>query len=345
MSENGRARALDAFIDELNRLRQAAGPPSYARMERLSRRLENAAETASGVRVITLARSTTNDILTGDRRARPKWEWVASYWAVLRLIAEQNGMDPARLGTLEEWRVRYDAIDAASSGPGGGSAATEHGRLVPSAGGYGDDDWWRDHGDVVPEWFATYLSLEPSAGVIRVYEPYFVPGLLQTRDYARAVVRSGPDDEKPEAVERRVELRMRRQRILDRARPPRVWAVVDERSLRTGPADAAALRGQVRHLLELCERPHVTIQVRPDDGGVPGVTDAPVSLLRFPGTSRPDLIYLEQATYALYPDKPKDVRHYLHVLNRLSAESPPPVRTPAVLRRLLSELEDAGTGR
>lgn len=332
MSEDGRERALEAFIDELNRVRQTAGPPSYAKMERLSRRLENAGETASGVRVITLARSTTNDILTGDRRDRPKWEWVASYWAVLRLIAEQSGVDPDRLGTLEEWRRKYDAIDAVAARPG------DAWPRPPATGETGT--WWHAYQDVVPEWFQTYLSLEPAADFIHVYEPHYVPGLLQTDAYARAIVRRGLPDESPDQSDRRVELRMRRQPILRVERPVRLWAVLDERALRAHIGDPVALRGQIAHLLEICELPNVTVQVRPRDARGPDAADNPVCLMRFAESTMPDLIYLEQETYALYPDRPQDIKHYLEVLDRLAGEALPPERTPEVLRRLLDDLDD-----
>jgi hypothetical protein len=334
MSEYGRDRSLHAFIDDLNTVRRAAGPPSYTQMERLSRRLENAAETASGVRVITLARSTTNDILTGDRRDRPKWEWVASFWAVLRLIAEQNGIDPARLGSLEEWRGKYDALDGAAAGADGP-------RRLPSADATADATgggaWWHPYREVVPEWIETYLNLEPRAGFIRVYEPEYVPGLLQTEEYARATIRAGHPGEPAETIELRVGLRMARQRVLDRPDPLRLWAVLDERALSGDPVGAEVMRGQIAHLLKLCAAPHVTLQVRPAASGT-DIAGNPVCLLRLPDRGAPDVIYLEQPAYGLYPDKPGDVRHYQEVLNRIVAGAPPPEASTGLLRRLLDDL-------
>ncbi|MFI0352675.1 DUF5753 domain-containing protein [Actinomadura sp. 9N407] len=336
MSEDVRARSLDAFIEDLNRIRKAAGPPSYGRLESLSRRLENQGASVCGVRVITLAKSTANDILTGVRRDRPKWEWVASYWAVLRLIAEQGGMDPGRLGPLEAWRRRYEAIDGTGPSVPEPEPEPEPGTGTRSGNGVA---WWSGGREVVPEWFETYLGREPAAGLIRLYEPHAVPALLQTEEYARHDLRARHPGDPPALHEHRVDLRMRRQEILRRPDPPRLWAVIEERALRAGIGNARVTRAQLERLVELWARPHITIQVMPSAPGGQLAGDGPVSLLRFAEDEVPDLVYLEQSTYALYPDRPQDVNHYLQVLNRLAIEAGPPAATPGAIRRILAGLE------
>jgi len=92
--------------------------------------------------------------------------------------------------------------------------------------------WWQKYQDVVPDWFQVYVGLEEAAQLIRVYEMQFVPGLLQTEEYARAVVMQGAPGLEPEEVDRRVALRMGRQKLFSKDNPPRLWAIVDEAALR-----------------------------------------------------------------------------------------------------------------
>ena len=108
----------------------------------------------------------------------------------------------------------------------------ERDRLLALARDANTPGWWHRYGDVLPGWFQSYLGLEAAASLIRTYEVQFVPGLLQTREYARAVVLLGHGRAPAEEVERRVDLRMARQELLTRADPPQLWAVVDEAALR-----------------------------------------------------------------------------------------------------------------
>ncbi|HEX2315555.1 MAG TPA: helix-turn-helix transcriptional regulator [Thermomonospora sp.] len=198
--------------------------------------------------------------------------------------------------------------------------------------------WWQPYADVVPPWFQSYLGLEPAAAVIRTYEVQFVPGLLQTEDYARAVVRLGHPGAPADEVERRVGLRMRRQAILERANPPHLWAVVDEAALRRPLGGAAVLREQVRHLLEVGRLPHVTVQVLPFRAGGHAAAGGPITLLRLPERELPDVVYLEQLASAVYPDRPDDVVAYWHVLNSLATKAAAPEASEALLHRMLGEL-------
>jgi transcriptional regulator with XRE-family HTH domain len=196
--------------------------------------------------------------------------------------------------------------------------------------------WWHDYGDVIPGWLEPYLGLEAAASVIRSYEPQFVPGLLQTRDYAWALIRLGLDDLSEAEVERRVGLRMRRQQLLHRPAPPRLWAVIDEAALRRPTGGPATMRAQLRHLIETAELPHVTIQVLPFSvGSIP--VGVPITLLRFPEGELPDVVYAEQLTGALYLDKPAETELHRHVMNRLGTAAASQKETAAILGRILEE--------
>ncbi|WP_436774906.1 helix-turn-helix domain-containing protein [Yinghuangia sp. YIM S09857] len=197
--------------------------------------------------------------------------------------------------------------------------------------------WWHSYGDILPSWFQVYVGLEEAASVIRTYEVQFVPGLLQTADYARAVIVAGQPNASAPEVERRVGLRTQRQAILDRVRPPRLWAVLDEAALRRPIGGRDVMRGQIQHLIDAAAHPHVTIQVMPFRFGAHAAEGGPFTLLRFPEPDLPDVVYLEQLTSALYLDKRDDVDQYTEVMERLSVDGLPPDRSVDLLARILKE--------
>lgn len=198
--------------------------------------------------------------------------------------------------------------------------------------------WWQRYRDVLPRWFETYLGLEQDADIIRGYEVQFVPGLLQIAGYARAVIELGHGNAPEADIERRLTLRMRRQRILYRAGPPRLWMVIDEAALRRPVGGRAMMFAQLEHLIDVCELPHVTIQVLPFSAGGHAGAGGPIGLLRLPALGLPDVIYLEQLTTASYPDRANEREYFRHILNRLAVQAEPPAKTPAILRRILGEI-------
>ena len=193
--------------------------------------------------------------------------------------------------------------------------------------------WWYGEGDIVPPWVRPYLSAEQSARLVRTFEAQFVPGLLQSEDYARALIRLvNPAAE----VERRVEFRMRRQRVLRRRpRPLNLWAVLDEAALWRPIGGPETMRAQIRHIVELCRRPNVTVQIAPFGicGRVAG--DGPLTLVRFPQQGLPDMVYLERANSAVYPSRRAEIERHWHVFNTLVTEAAPPERTPQILAGIL----------
>ena len=197
--------------------------------------------------------------------------------------------------------------------------------------------WWRAYGDVVPSWFEPYLGLEDAASIIRTYNVQFIPSLLQTADYARAALRLGCHGAPDAEIERRVSLRMRRQQLLRRARPPHLWAVIDEAALRRPIGGLATMRAQIQHLIETAKSSCVTVQVLPFSAGGHAAAGGPITLLRFPESELPDVVYLEQLTSAVYPGKPADIQHYWNVLNRLVIEAEPCTQTIKILHQILGQ--------
>ena len=210
-------------------------------------------------------------------------------------------------------------------------------RLLALARDANNPGWWHRYGDVLPNWFQSYLGLEAAASVIRTYEVQFVPGLLQTAEYARAVVLLGHDAPGETQVERRVNVRVTRQRLLARANPPLLWAVVDEAALRRTIGGRDVLRGQIEHLLEVTKLPNVRLQVVPFDVGGHAAAGGAFSILRFPDEDLPDVVYVEQLNSALYLDKRDDVEQYLVAMEALCITALTPARTVSFLRDLAKE--------
>jgi hypothetical protein len=213
----------------------------------------------------------------------------------------------------------------------------ERERLLALAREANTPGWWHRYGDVLPGWFQSYLGLEAAAALIRSYEVQFVPGLLQTEDYARAVVLLGHGRARAEEIERRVALRIRRQDILNRANPPLLWAVIDEAVLRRPIGAPAVMQAQIEALIDATARPNVRLQVMPFRAGGHSAAGGAFSILRFPDQELPDVVYIEQLTSALYLDKRDDVEHYLDAMERLCVEADPPHRTAETLRRILKD--------
>ncbi|MFD7405830.1 helix-turn-helix domain-containing protein [Streptomyces sp. NPDC059866] len=199
--------------------------------------------------------------------------------------------------------------------------------------------WWHTYRDVLPDWFAAYLSLEQAALQIRAYENQFVHGLLQTESYARALLGAGNPHAPAEATERRVALRMRRQELLTRREPPRVWVVMDETVLRWPVGGADVMRAQVDHLIEMNRLPQVTLQImRFANGPHPAMRAGAFHLFRFRARELPDIVYLNGLVGAVYLDKSDDVVVYREALDRLGAQAAPVGKTEALLGAIRKEL-------
>ncbi|MCG3042670.1 helix-turn-helix transcriptional regulator [Streptomyces sp. S1A] len=199
--------------------------------------------------------------------------------------------------------------------------------------------WWQRFRDVLPDWFSVHVSLESSARVIRAYEPHVVPGLLQTEEYARHILRKGAVGRAVKGeVERHVALRMERQRLLTRADAPRLWVLVEETALRRPVGPPQVMRAQVDRLLEEAERPNVTLQITEFSSGFHPGTYGPFVLFRFGLPELPDMVYVEYLTGAVYLDERTEVASHLELLDRMSAQAATARRTKEILRDFRREL-------
>jgi transcriptional regulator with XRE-family HTH domain len=194
-------------------------------------------------------------------------------------------------------------------------------------------DWWGEYNDILPSWFESYLGLEAAAATIRSFEVQFVNGLFQTADYARAVTGLGRKSAEDDEIERWVKLRLQRQELLSRPDPPNVWSVMDETVLRRPAGDAAVMRAQYRHLVEVAELPHVTLQVIPFAKGAHAGESGSFTVLRFEEPDLPDVVYLEQLTNAFYLEQRADVERYLEVVDEISGAALTPDETTRLIEQ------------
>lgn len=196
--------------------------------------------------------------------------------------------------------------------------------------------WWHKYADLLPGWFEVYIGLEGAASIIRTYENQFIPGLLQTPRYARAVIELAHERAPEPEMERRVRLRTTRQWRLSWEDPLTLWAIIDEAVVRRMLGGPDVMREQIEHLLAMMAEPNVTVQIMPFERGGHAPAGGPFSILRFPERELPDVVYMEQLTSAIYLDKTAETEHYIRVMDRLSVQAEQPDQTRRFLKGLLN---------
>lgn len=258
---------------------------------------------------------------------------------IARVVAgEAIRASRSKISRLEAGRHRFKPRDVADLLTLYGlTDEAERATLLALAEEANSPAWWQHFNDVVPTWARAYLGAEQAASLVRCFEVQRVPHLLQTPDYARASLRLTHAGAGRAELDRRVKLRMTRQRILRRRPAAQFWAVIDEAALRRPVGGIGTMRAQLRHLIEICRLPQVTVQVMPFLAGGHAGEAGPVTILRLPGGRLPDMVYLEQRVTALYPDRPTEIECYWDVMNRLVVEAESPEETPTILHRILQE--------
>ncbi|WP_435596718.1 helix-turn-helix domain-containing protein [Streptomyces albogriseolus] len=202
----------------------------------------------------------------------------------------------------------------------------------------GEPGWWQRYDKrLMPEWFDRLVGLQEAAATIRTFEIQYVPGLLQTADYTRAVVERGLPNAPASEVQRRVELRMRRAQLLLREDAPQLWAVIDESVLLRVLGDRAVMRDQLDHLAKMAARPNVTLQIVPLNVSNASAPAIPVTYLRFGGLDLPDVVYLEHIRSANFLEDRDETEEYRIVLDRLADEALTPRESVEMLRGTIEE--------
>lgn len=198
--------------------------------------------------------------------------------------------------------------------------------------------WWTRYTDVLGS--GTYVGLEAEAAGLHTYESMFIPGLLQTEDYARAVIRAGQTRPDPETLSRRLSARMARQEILERNDPPEIWAVLDESVVSRPIGGPGVMRAQLQHLIELTTKPNttLTLQILPFTVGAHPGMNGPFVIVTFNSPTDPPMVYLETATDGLYLDEPADVERYTLRFNHLVARALGPDESRTMIAALAERM-------
>ncbi|GGX96245.1 helix-turn-helix domain-containing protein [Streptomyces anandii] len=202
----------------------------------------------------------------------------------------------------------------------------------------GEPGWWQRYDKrLMPEWFDRLVGLQEAAAAIRTFEIQYVPGLLQTAAYTRAVVERGLPTASAGEVQRRVELRMRRAELVRRQDPPQLWAVIDESVLLRVLGSREVMREQLAHLVEMTQRPNVTVQIIPLDVTNASAPAIPITYLRFGGLDLPDVVYLEHIRSANFLEDRDETEEYRIALDRLADEALTPQESLALLRKTMED--------
>ncbi|MGV9560109.1 helix-turn-helix domain-containing protein [Streptomyces sp. NPDC003401] len=249
--------------------------------------------------------------------------------------ARALGFSPAKLSRIEAGKGRRPPTEADVRALLDlyGTDAYEASVLLQLLRRAGEPGWWQRYDKrLMPEWFDRLVGLQEAATAIRTFEIQYVPGLLQTAAYTRAVVERGLPMAPAREVERRVELRMRRTQLLERPDAPQLWAVVDESVLLRVLGGREVMREQLDHLVRMASLPHVTVQVVPLDVTHASAPAIPVTYLRFGGSDLPDVVYLEQIRSATFLEDQDETEEYRVTLDRLADEALNPRESLALLR-------------
>lgn len=244
----------------------------------------------------------------------------------------------SKISRMERGRVAFkerdilDLLTLYGVGPG-----DEREALVRLARESSTPGWWQGYADILPHWVEPYFGLEAAASFIREYELQFVPGLLQIEPYARAVIRLGNHPAEDEVI-RQAEARIARQEILARPQPPTLWAVLDESALGRVIGGPEVMKAQIRHLIEMCDHPAVTLQILPFSAGAHRAMGGPFTILRYTEPDLRDVVFIEQLTSALYLDKTTEVDSYLEVIEEVCLQAESAAKTPSILRAALDAM-------
>jgi len=257
----------------------------------------------------------------------------------LEEVAEQLGLAPSTLSRIET-----------------GKAPTKSAYLTAMLGMYGVDDpgarkvlvdmareghrkgWWSIYDDVLPSGFDIYVGLEAEACGLRSYETDVVHGLLQTTDYALAVLRELRPRDSDEQIRRVVDLRMQRQRLLDQDPPLDLWLILDEGAIRRNIGGTAVMRPQLEHLIQASRWSNVTLQVLAFGSGAHAGLTGPFSILEFPERSDEDVAYTESVGGMIYMEKDREVRLCAEAFDRMRAAALSPAASVELIQHVSREL-------
>jgi transcriptional regulator with XRE-family HTH domain len=198
--------------------------------------------------------------------------------------------------------------------------------------------WWQSYASAIPEWFQVYVGLEAEAALIREYAAELVPGLLQTPEYYRAFLQTAPAVGTEEEISRKIEVRVARQDRLTGDDPAEYWAVLNEAVVRRAVGGTEVMHGQLDHIAELADLPHVNVQVLPFTAGAHPAMDGAFSIMGFPEAADPDVVYLENQAGSLYLEEAAEFDRYARMFSHLIAKALDPEESRRLITRIAADL-------
>jgi transcriptional regulator with XRE-family HTH domain len=252
-------------------------------------------------------------------------------------VVERTGINAATMYRIEHARVRPQTRTLRTLLDLYGVDKEQQAELVELLRDARERGWLHAYQSELPEHYTTYIGFEGEAESVWNYESLFVPGLLQTEDYARAVIRGTLPFASRDEVERRVEVRMARQEVLRNDNPLNLWAIIDEAALRRQVGEPSVMRAQLRGLMEAAELPNVTFQVIPFDAGAHAGMPGSFVFMQFAEAAIPDVIYIDSMAGDLFLEEESDVRRYKLVFEHLRAVSASPDASRALVAALAAE--------
>ncbi|SHG02198.1 helix-turn-helix domain-containing protein [Streptoalloteichus hindustanus] len=252
-------------------------------------------------------------------------------------VARHLGCSPSKISRIELGRRPASPGDVRLLLDFYGVDGNEADALLAMAKAAKQKGWWHVYEDALPESFQVFVGLESEASGIRTFEPLLVPGLMQTEDYARAVLLTAVGAD-PSDVQRRVEVRMNRQKILQRREPVHLWVLLDEAVLHRPVGGTAVMREQLERLLAEASEPHITLQVLPFEAGAHPAMSGAFVILDFPSSADPTIVYLDSLTGGLYTEKSAEVQRFSLVWEHLRAKACAPDESAAIIAARTKEL-------
>jgi transcriptional regulator with XRE-family HTH domain len=252
-------------------------------------------------------------------------------------VTERTGINEATLYRIETGRTRPQVRTLMALLELYGVGEPERRELLTLSRNSSEQSWLRSFPGELPDAYTTYITFEGEARSLLNYESLFLPGLLQTQDYARTALQRGIPTATKEEIQRLTEARMSRQAVLIREPPLLLWTIIDEAALRRPVGGPGVMAAQLEHLAESAELPHVTLQVLPYDvGGHPGMAGA-FAILQFGDPFGGDVVYIESQAGDLFLESEIDINRFTAIFEHLRALALPPERSVSFLRRIASD--------
>jgi transcriptional regulator with XRE-family HTH domain len=269
-----------------------------------------------------LKRMRTEAGLTGEQVAE-RLSQLGGRWSHTKVSRIETGQVSVNHGDVSDLLDLY----------GVASEQTRH-ELIQIARESSKKGWWHSYIDVTPSRISPYLDFEAAAKSMKIFQGHVLPGLLQTEDYARAVIASVLPDSAAEEITRSVELRLARQQVLTRDDPLQLWAILDEAALHRAVGGNQVMRSQLDRLVEMATKPNITVQIVPFTVGEHPGMDSPFTILEFPGSADPDVVYLEHLLSTIYLEKHDEVQRYALFFDHLRAAALNPKDSISLIVRI-----------